>query len=76
MKKRKLLKMLNDFFADDLSQRNVELRCKYKALNHFETLIVYEFIRGVSIKEMAVRFNYDKKELTKKIEQCVKRLTA
>ena len=66
--------VLYTFFDGDLSERHVTTICRYKGLNHFQTLLIYEFVSGDKISVIAHRRKYSERMTIYKIDEAIKQL--
>ena len=68
--------LLYTFFDGNLNKTYVEVICKYKGLNYFQTDMITAFLRGDKLSYMAKKRNYSTRMLVYKLDEAIKKLTA
>ena len=68
--------LLYTFFDGNLEKNYVEIICRYKGLDHFQTNLILEFLKGEKLSYMAHKRNYSQRMLIYKLDEAIKKLTA
>lgn len=64
------------FFDGDLSEYHIKMICRYKGLDHFQSSLIYNFMRGEKISYLAFKFNYSHRMLIYKLDEAINKLLA
>ena len=63
--------VLYTFFDGDLGERHIKMICQHKGLDHFQTLLIYNYMRGEKLSYLAFKFNYSQRMLIYKLNEAI-----
>lgn len=64
------------FFDGDLSEYHIKIICGHKGLNHFQSSLIYNFMRGEKMSVLAHKFNYSQRMIIYKLDEAIDKLLA